>query len=127
MEYESSRQTAPFDKILEKYSGSVPENWKDELKNYIIHGFEPGSFHRNLYSNNLAGATTTSDSFNEWNWIQLFMDFLLQHAPVTCWGSKEKVERWLKMDKGVRYMVCQQYDLLLTPAEATWNILETSE
>jgi len=112
---------------LGNYQGHIPENWHDELINYIVHGFEPGSFHRNLYTNNLAGATTTSDSFNEWNWIQLFMDFLLTHAPSECWGNNEKVANWLKLDKTVRYKICHTHGLILTPAEATWDILETSE
>ena len=122
----SDRQLKPFEKKQANYIQHMPANWLDELKNYIIYGLDPGSFHKNLYCDNLAGAAQTSDSFNEWNWIQLFMDFLLTHAPRECWGNNEKVANWMKLDQAVRFKICHKYGLILSPEEATWDILESS-
>ena len=123
----NTHQSKPIREKLVSYHQSFPMNWCDELENYIVHGFEPGSFHRNLYANNLAGATQTSDSLNEWGWITYFIEFLCQTAPAECWGNNEKVERWLKLSKTTRYKICHENGLLLTPQEATWDILENSE
>ena len=121
------RQSKPFYDLVERHRDVMPEIWYDDLHNYIILGFEPGRFHGCLYANDLNGAAISSDSFNEWPWIRTFMGFLARHAPPECWGNRDKMNKWLKLNNTVRYKICHQHGLILTPQEATWSILENSE
>ena len=121
------KQSKPFEQRMNRYRMDMPAAWIEELHNYVVHGFVPGSFHRYLYNNNLYGATRASDSFNKWNWIVTFMEALAEVAPQDCWGSEEKVARWLALSTTVRHKYCHKHKLILTPQELTWDIIENSE
>jgi hypothetical protein len=126
MEY-NEYQSKPIREELQYYAHQMPANWLDELHNYIVFGFEPGRFHKCLYANDLVNAASASDSFNKWEWIQAFMMFLQLHAPAQCWGTYDRVNTWVAMNRTVRFKICRTHNLILTPQEATWDVLKNSQ
>ena len=105
------------------YCGEMPDEWKGELENYLIHGYHPGSFHTALFENNLMRATMVTHPSNKWIWIVTFMKWIWQHAPQESYGSKEQVEKWLKMSKEQHRDICEKAGILAT----AWELLKMKE
>lgn len=64
------------------------------IRNYIDHHIEPGSFLSAVISNNLKEAVGRADNKN----IRLLPEYVFyfyNYAPSVCWGSTEKMDRWL--------------------------------
>lgn len=79
---------------------NLPESLRDGLMAYCAEGREPGGFMRAVLENDLAGAVFRADLKNQRTIVQ-FVNFLNGRVPNDCWGSKEKVSRWIK-DGGMR-------------------------
>lgn len=73
---------------------SVPTYMHDGLLAYLEHGFRPGHFLTAVLSNDLRGAFEHADQENTAN-VGAYVAFLYNHADSRCWGSKEKVEKWI--------------------------------
>lgn len=76
----------------------VSKEYFDPIYNYMVHGFEPGSFYTALLSNDLFRAMASSHPANSVNelkkltaWIRSTMDHGI------FWGSEEVVKKWLEM------------------------------
>ena len=66
------------------------------IKLYVEQGVEPGGFLYAVLSNDFVGAFSKADEYN----IQCLMDYatwLYCDAPMACWGSKDKVRKWIDM------------------------------
>ena len=73
----------------------LPEHGRDTMKNYIMHGIPTGNFLSALMSNDLCETFGRADEFNRPR-IYDYVFFLYNYAPSTCWGSREKVDAWIK-------------------------------
>ena len=81
------------------------------VKLYIEEGIDGGSFLFALLSNNLGQAFCRADSDNT-KAMKEWVMFLYNQAPSDCWGSKEKVQAWIK-DGGItgRYKMKEVADV----------------
>jgi len=102
----------------------VDDDWKQELYNYIICGFHPGSFHTAMFASSLYGAACHSHVGNQWSHICAFMKWLGEHAPSECWGNRECVTSWLAMNKEEREAILYRKGFIITDEEVTFKILE---
>lgn len=126
--YAHKRQLGPLQKKINQYIHVFPDTYMMELRNYIGFGLGPGSFHTALYSNNLRAAVRHaavrhSDLHNTWEWIMHFIEFLEQEAPAECWGSRDRVDKWIRMSFEERFEILRRRKLVLTEEEVTWDIL----
>ena len=85
--------------IPEWWYGNIPEYMREGIFLYIQEGIEPGSFLRAVFENDLARAAKAADATNIM-YFREYADMLLQ-LPLSCWGSKEKVDDWIA-HKGAR-------------------------
>ena len=76
----------------------VPKAYFDPIYNYMVYGYEPGSFFSAVLANDFFRAMQSSHPGNTipalknlTGWIQSTM------AHGILWGSKEVVQNWLKM------------------------------
>ena len=76
----------------------VSKEYFDPIYNYMVHGFEPGSFFSALLANDMFRALASSHPANDiqalknlTGWIQSTNSYGI------FWGSKEVVQNWLKM------------------------------
>ena len=115
---------SPFWKSFDKQTGwPVPEEWAQELFNYIVLGFRPGSFHTALIAMDLKGSVIHSHEMNTWPAIRVFCKWLVNIAPPQAYGSYEKVDAWLKLSREERIRILEEKKLLFTEKEMTWKIL----
>ena len=119
-----TRQLKPLQDRLVAYARNMPDTYISDLQNYLIYGLEPGSFLKSLYSNDLRSAVRYTDSFNEWDWIRAFIEFLEHNAPAESWGNTERVQKWMKLSNEDRFERLHECDLVLTEEETTIDILK---
>lgn len=71
------------------------------IRDYIEHGYQPGSFLTAVICNDLKGTVNQADDNNIRN-IPAFVIFLCNNAPAGCWGSAEKMKVWIQKKKEER-------------------------
>jgi hypothetical protein len=77
----------------------IPERMMDGIKRYIEHHIKPGSFLCAVIQNDLREAVGAADDENIAN-LPAYVGYFYNEAPSICWGSREKMEAWLKGTAG---------------------------
>lgn len=72
----------------------LPEGLRAGMMNYIDNGVLPGSFLQAVLSNNLTESFARADDKNRVRMFEI-VSFMYNEAPASCWGSKEKVRKWV--------------------------------
>lgn len=73
---------------------TIPEETFDGLQSYIRDRQPPGFFLQAVLENNLVNAVKHADTENMWG-LTALVNHIFYEAPSRCWGSAEKVRRWL--------------------------------
>ena len=73
----------------------IPERMMEGIWRYIEHRVTPGDFLTAVLCNDLAEACGRADDENMRN-LPAYVAYFYNEAPSLCWGSSEKVEKWLK-------------------------------
>jgi len=107
-----------FQRSFDHFDMSI--DFMQDLYNYVIMGFDPGSFFTAIFANDFVGACHRSHPCNSWSDIRETGKWLTFEAPEQCWGSYEKVEAWLKLDNETRTKICEDKGLIAT----AWDILK---
>ena len=84
------------------HSSHLPATLQQGLLRYLDHGIEPGHFLTAVLTNDLFEAIGRADNQS----LQVLPDickFIYNHTPHCCWGSKEKVAKYKKRQKGDAY------------------------
>lgn len=76
----------------------LPEHIRGGLKDYIEHHVPVGHFLTAVLSNDLTEACARADQTNRYRLFDI-VDWLYNEAPSVCWGSRRKVDAWLKAEK----------------------------
>lgn len=71
----------------------IPAHMHEGMLAYILEGRPPGGFLYAVLTNDLYEATRKADMMNR-NCLAHYVDFIVDHAPMECWGSSEKIEQW---------------------------------
>tara|TARA_R100000808_G_scaffold23460_1_gene52091 strand:+ start:3956 stop:4225 length:270 start_codon:yes stop_codon:yes gene_type:complete len=75
----------------------IPKQTMDGLKSYIEERRNPGGFLTSVLENNLINAVCRADRKNT-EALRTIVQWVYNCAPGRCWGSKDKVEAWLKRE-----------------------------
>lgn len=73
----------------------IDADMAEDLASYVTWGQPVGDFLYQVLSNNLVGAYTRADNRN-YNKLREYATILYNDLPASCWGSEEKVEKWMK-------------------------------
>ena len=73
----------------------LPEHMQDAAQRYIENGIRPGSFLTAVLENNLFRTVNFADETNRQS-IGHWVLWLTWEIPAPAWGSKEKVDAWIK-------------------------------
>jgi len=122
IKHKLDRRTRGFFESFQLYP--VTEEWADELYNYFIMGWPPGSFHTAVLANDLTQAAFKSHPMNEWKQIREFVKWVFANAPADSVGSYENVENWLAMSASKRKKICINRGWMLTDEELTWALVK---
>ena len=72
----------------------IPQELKVGLKRYVEDHIETGGFLRAVLENDLTKATGKADEENI-HLLREIVNYIFNELPMSCWGSKEKVAKWL--------------------------------
>jgi hypothetical protein len=103
----------------------VPKEYADPLYNYLVHGFQPGSFWTAVLSNDFARAIASSHPQNSVPALKRVVTWLnstLEHG--VAWGTREAVQHWLMMTPEDRRQVLETNHLVYTEQEEVILILK---
>lgn len=95
----------------------VPRDYADPIYNYLVHGFEPGSFFTAVFANDFMVAMGRSHPGNTVESLKTVSGWILNHCPHAAWGSYEQVRSWLKLDTAARRAILQEHGLVYTEQE----------
>lgn len=103
----------------------VPREYADNVYNYLVYGFEPGSFYTSVFANDFMGAMTHSHPGNSILGLKYLSIWVGNHLPKkVAWGSYECVERWLKMREHNRRSVLENLNLIYTEQQEIVMVLK---
>jgi len=77
------------------FYSKIPEVTMGALERYANQRIRTGSFLESVLTNDLFGALGRADESNH-KALRLICLYVYNEMPSSCWGSKERVETWLK-------------------------------
>ena len=77
----------------------IRDDMLPDIRRYVEHGILPGDFLQAVISNDLKEACGRADEENMKN-LPAYVAYLYNEAPAMCWGSKERMEAWMKRHQG---------------------------
>lgn len=86
----------------------IPEYTKEDIDQYVTRRIPPGDFLHAVLCNDLMEAMGRADDENR-EAIYAICVYIYNNIPANCWGSKEKVELWLKTPTEIEFEQ-RQYD-----------------
>jgi hypothetical protein len=96
---------------------TVTREYYDPLYNYLVHGFEPGSFWSAVLANDFMGAVQRSHPSNDIPSLKHAVGWIRDSFPLESYGSYEQIQAWIRLDPHTRRMVLEQYQLIYTEQE----------
>lgn len=102
----------------------VPEEYIWPLYNYLVYGFEPGSFFTAILCNDFYRAMTSSHPSNQIDALKNVVKWMINAMPVDSFGSKDKVSKWMQMTEADRRKILVDSGLIFAAEKETWLILK---
>jgi len=93
---------------------------------YLINGFEPGSFFTAVLANNFMDAVRSSHPSNTIPALKKLTGWITAHMPNQAWGSYDEVKDWLALADHERRAILEQHHLIYTTKEEVMLILKES-
>ena len=103
----------------------VPNEYADPLYNYLVHGFQPGSFWTAVLANDFMAAIGSSHPANTVRALKRVVTWLndtIEHS--VAWGTPEAVQHWLQMTPEDRRQVLETNHLVYSVQEEVILILK---
>lgn len=103
----------------------VDKDYTDPIYNYLVFGFEPGSFFTSVLANDFMDAISRSHPANSIPALKKLVSFIVNELPhgVTH-GSYEIVDKWVRMTELERRSVLEQCKLIYTEKEEIVMVLK---
>ena len=73
---------------------TIPDHMMDAINRYVQNHIEPGGFLTAVICNDLVEAVGRADDLNM-TLLPAYVNYFYNEAPGACWGSPERMERWL--------------------------------
>lgn len=73
----------------------LPKHLRGAVRRYIENRMPPGDFLQAVISNNLVESFGRADEINILKMFDI-VSFFYSEAPGLCWGSKEKMKKWIE-------------------------------
>ena len=102
----------------------VPKDYADPMFNYLVHGFEPGSFFTAVLANDFARAVQHSHPANTITALKGLVGWIQSAMPECAYGSYQNVKTWLEMPPHIRREELVKYDLVFTAEDEIMKVLE---
>ena len=102
----------------------VPRDFAEPMYNYLVYGFEPGSFFKGWYAND-ATSIVHSHAANTVGALKDLTKWMINCLPPDAWGSYAAVDAWIKMPAAQRRYLLEQRKLIYTEQEEIMLVLKS--
>lgn len=108
-------------KTMEEWE--VPKDWVDPVFNYLVYGYEPGSFFTSILANDMMGAVGSSHPSNTFPALKNLCGWIQEYCPLQAKGSYHNVSAWCHISDADRRIILENKGLLLTEQEEIMGVL----
>lgn len=109
-------------------SYQVDKDYADPIYNYLVHGYNPGSFFTSVLANDFLDAIARSHPANTIPALKNLVCWIVNELPEgITHGSYEIVDAWTKMSSEERRVVLEQRRLIYTEQDEIVRILKGEE
>ena len=95
----------------------VPREYFDPLFNYLVHGFEPGSFWTAVLANDFFRAIQSSHPSNQIPALKATVGWIQDRFPEIAYGNYRMVTSWLDLSDADRRLCLENHGLIYTEKE----------
>ena len=96
---------------------TVPRDYFDPLYNYLVHGFEPGSFWTAVLANDWHRAISSSHPGNTIESLKHASGWIHDAFPQESYGGYSNIKEWMELDSSIRRMILEECRLIYTEQE----------
>jgi hypothetical protein len=96
---------------------SVPRDYFDPLYNYLVHGYEPGSFWTAVLANDFMRAVQHSHPSNDITALKHTVGWIQDSFPRESYGNIYMVEDWVNRSGHDRRMLLEEVGMIHTEQE----------
>jgi hypothetical protein len=93
---------------------SVPRDYFDPLYNYLVHGFEPGSFWSAVLANDFMRAMQSSHPGNTVDALKATVGWIQDSFPQESYGNIFMVEDWINRSGHDRRLILESSHMIYT-------------
>lgn len=90
----------------------IPQDYADPIYNYLIFGWEPGSFFRSVFANDFMMAMARSHPANTVESLKHVSGWIMNSCPTEAWGNYKNVDGWCRMEANQRRAYLEEWDLV---------------
>lgn len=101
----------------------VPKDFADPMFNYLVWGFQPGSFFTAVLANDFIGAIRRSHPGNTLEAKKALAGWIVDKVPGEARGSYELVDAWCDMTSDMRRPILEKCDLIYSEEDEAIMIL----
>ena len=103
---------------------SVPKDYADPMYNYLVHGFEPGSFFTAVLANDFSSAIQRSHPANTIEALKHLVGWMRDAVPVKAMGSYQAVKDWTGLDQEQRRSLLEWRGLIYSVEDEMMLVLQ---
>jgi hypothetical protein len=96
---------------------TVPRDYFDPLYNYLVHGFEPGSFWTAVLANDFMRAVQSSHPSNDISALKNTAGWIQDSFPRESYGNRFIVEDWIRRSADDRRQILESARMIYTEQE----------
>jgi hypothetical protein len=96
---------------------SVAREYFDPLYNYLVHGFEPGSFWTAVLANDFMGAIQRSHPSNDIPALKHCVGWIQDSFPPGSYGDYSRIKQWMELTAHQRRLTLEECRLIYTEQE----------
>ena len=102
----------------------VPQEYSRPMYDYLVNGWDPGSFYTAVLANDFMSAVTRSHPSNRIAELKGLASWISNTMPAAAWGSYDRVQTWLNMSDEDRRTVLEQAQLIYNTKTEMWLVLK---
>ena len=103
---------------------SVPRDYFEPLYNYLVHGFEPGSFWSAVLANDFMRAVQHSHPSNDISALKNTVGWILNSFPEQSYGDHDRVILWQALEPIQRRQILESTDMIYSEQEEIMMALQ---
>ena len=103
---------------------TVPRDYFEPLYNYLVHGFEPGSFWSAVLANDFMRAVQHSHPSNDISALKHTVGWIQDSFPEQSYGDRDRVILWQALEPIQRRQILESTDMIYTEQQEIMMALQ---